>query len=338
MYTGRTRVLDLCSCNRNGWGTIDELLVLKHGDFVTHTVAIDHPRREVWVGNQATNEVWVVRVARDLQSYEVVRRIAMPTAISYLAMSPNRRLIGVAPALPQVNYGESGGPGTEHVVFIDTGLRAVVAAVKTDSPSAVFFSPDSREAYVPNVNHRNIVVIDLDSFQIRKKVDVLWPEGRAGVGPPPFCELSVDGRWFVAPGMDAHRIWIYDVASDFEDFWYLDTPGEMPHMPAIRTGTTELYFHTFGWWPTPLTEDENPRIPSWVYVVDMDTHEVKSRFRWEPNGVPTLIGFIEITPDASMFWASGSYASIIGFDLDTHEVRCSISLESGPMPAFVLDN
>jgi len=343
MITGYTRVIDLCSCDRDGDGRLEQVLPIKHGSFITHGVGVDRARRETWIGNQDTNEVWRLKIARDLGSWETLARISIPTAISTVSLSPNRRLIGVGPALPGMVPFQRSDRGECCAVFVDTGLNRVVASVPTDSPASVFYSLDSKRAYVPNINHRNFVVIDLETFEVVKKVDLPWPEDRPGVGPSPFCELSRDGRWFVVPGIDAHRLWVYDVENDFEDPWYVDTPDEMPHMATLRQdpgkphGHSELWFSTLGWWPDPMNEDENPSIPSFIWVIDFETQEVKDRFAWILNGDPTVIAHVEITNDNDMVWGSGSYGSIVGFDIDTHEERCSVNLETGPEPAMVLD-
>ena len=338
MITGRTRVVDLCSCDRWGDGGLEQVLNLVHGGtFVTHGSGVDAPRREVWVGNQLLNAVQRMRLAADLGSWEVLAQIDVPVNMSTIQISPNRRLVGVAPAMPGMVPNQPASRGEDRAIFIDTGLSRIVGIVEADSPAAVHFSPDSKTAYVPNINHRNFVVIDLQTYEVAQKVTLPWPDGKEGLGPSPFGELSLDGRWLAMPGLDSHRLWVYDVESGMEDFWFVDAPGEMPHMAAFHPTKPELWFSTLGRWPDPNNEAANPSIPSWVWVVDTETHETKDRFRWEPNGEPTVIAHIEITPDANMAWGSGSYASIVGFDLETHEVRCSVNLEGNAMPAMVLD-
>lgn len=343
LITGPTAVVDLCSCDRDGEGRLERLGEIGQGHFITHGVGVDRQRGEIWYGNQGTNSVERLKLSGDLLTWEIDATVRIPAGLSTIHRSPNGRYVATGAAEPQMVPEQLDEFAKNRACFIDTGLNQLKGIVQTDSPGAVFFSADSSKAWIPDINHRQITEIltkdlALPNTPIHKTIPLPWPDDASGpIGPAPFLDQTVDYQWIAVPGLDAERVWVFDVEADWEVSWEYPTPGEMPHMVAWEPDGKRLWVATFTRWPSPGSEDQNPSIPSYLHVVDALTHERIARFQWSPEGRNTAVWHIEITPDGETAWASGSYGSIVGFDLKTFEPKCAVSLSSGPRPAMTLD-
>lgn len=348
LITGPTAVVDLCSCNKDGEGRLERLSEIGQGHFITHGVGIDRRRGEMWYGNQGTNSVQRLGLAKDLLSYEIMAEISIPAGLSTIHRSPNGRYVATGASEPQMVPEQIDEFAKNRATFIDTGLNKIVGIVQSESPGAVFFSSDSTRAWIPDINHRQFVEVlikdlALPETPINRVIKLPWPEDKLDlIGPAPFLDQSLDYRWIAIPGLDAEKVFVYDTEADqggdnWEAAWEYDTPGERPHQVAWTPDAKRLWLTTFTRWPSSGSESQNPSIPSYVHVIDAETHERVARFQWSPDGRNTAVWHVEITPDGGHAWVSGSYGSIVGFNLDTFEPECAVSLNSGPRPAMTLD-
>ena len=347
LITGPVAIVDLCSCNRDGDGRLEAISQIGQGSMITHGVGVDHRRGEIWYGNQGSNSLQRLKLSRDLRTYEVLAQWTIAAGLSTIRRSPNGRYIATGAAEPQMVPPGIDEFAKNRAMFLDTGLNKLVGYVQTASPGSVFFSADSTVAWIPDINDRQVAEVHLGDLTmeapgtpVHRLIPLPWLDDRENlVGPSPFLDQTSDYRWIAVPGLDAERVWIFDVQSRWEMGWEYATPGERPHMAAWEPDGRRLWVVTFTRWPTAggAAEASNPSIPAYIHVVDAETHERIARFQWSPAGKNTAVWHVEITPDAGRAWLSGSYGSIVGFDLDSFEPVCSVSLHSGPRPAMVLD-
>jgi len=204
-----------------------------------------------------------------------------------------------------------GGPaGLASVPLLPQHIDLV--AVRGDEPYDIAISPDGSRAYVPARNTDNLFVIDLDTHQILKVID-LYPEAEHPLGPAPDrVALTPDGARLLVTNANDASVTLLDTAT----------------LTAIRTLRFNGQPQDLAIAPDGSVAYVSINAPdAIVKVIDVAATEVLTSTPGVPHASqPVAVAF---APDGSRAYLAMMSGDVLILDPVTHTVSDTLTVPGG---------
>ncbi|OCL26338.1 hypothetical protein U472_10040 [Orenia metallireducens] len=132
---------------------------IKVASQASHGLAVDTLHNQLYIGDYKDGNLYVF----SLPEGKLIKKMYVGSPVHGIDISPDNKYLYLA-------GGSKGGSGD--VLVVDTEYNRVVKKIITNGAGHINFSPDGKYAYVSNVDHDEITVINTITQEVENKVKV----------------------------------------------------------------------------------------------------------------------------------------------------------------------
>ena len=317
--TGKLQVVDLQALS------VISTVQLTYGS--VHGVGVTKDRHVVYAPNPSFTRVDKLQFSEDMATAAVAKSFELKQAPQFGRMSPDARVMVTGSALPSM-YPQTAAKGT-NAAFIRLDTDEIAAELTFDSPAHALFDPMSTKAYVLQQDTADVPVVDLGTFQV---VATLIDEGHAKdkVAPGHGAVRTQDGLLCIAE-FTGNKVNCLDPNDASKPQRAIEIAGELPHDLSFEPDGKRLWIGTTTGLPVPVSESTNPDIPAFLHVYDIDAGVEVDKVSWK-----YAMWHVHVAPNGRAY-ASGSWGTLVVFDVATRELVGELKVNAGPQPLMTVD-